>query len=240
MQPVPAFVADDLAALELALPDDALPRLAAYLDALLDANTRMNLTAVRDRDTAWRRLIIDSLTPLAGMEDLPAGAAVIDVGTGGGMPGIPLAIARPDLRFTLLDATGKKVRFVADAIAALGLSNAAALQGRAELIGHDPSHRDRYDLAISRAMGPVSVVLECCVPLVSTGGRVLAMKGPRAEAELAAAADAMDRLGVGEVAVFDAYPESFGNELVILSFVKERPTPKGYPREPGLPKRAPL
>jgi len=89
-------------------------------------------------------------------------------------------------------------------------------------------------------MGAVSVVLECCVPLLKVDGRVLAMKGPKAEQELRDAGDALDRLGVGDVAVFDAYPESFENDLVILSFVKARPTPKAYPREPGLPKRSPL
>ena len=237
---IPALVRDELGQLELSLDDAALGQLAAYLDRLLEVNQRMNLTAVRDRDLAWRRLIIDSLTVLPGLETLEAGAAVIDVGTGGGMPGVPIAIARPDLRVTMCDATGKKVAFVQEAIAALGLTNAVAVQGRAELLGRDAQYRERFEVAVCRAMGPVSVVLECCVPLIQTGGKLLAMKGPKAEQELAAASDAMDKLGVGEVAVFDAYPESFQNDLVILSFLKDRPTPKAYPREPGTAKRSPL
>jgi len=237
---VPDFVHEELTRLELSLDDAALARLAAYLDQLLEVNQRMNLTAVRERDAAWRRLIIDSLTVLPGLETLEAGATVIDVGTGGGMPGMPVAIARPELRVTMMDATGKKIAFVQEAIAALGLPHAEAVQGRAETLGHDARYRERFDVALCRAMGPVNVILECCLPLVRSGGRLLAMKGPKAEPELADAADAMEKLGVGEVAVFDAYPETFENDLVILSFVKDRPTPAAYPREPGLPKRAPL
>jgi len=237
---VPDFVHADLAALGVELTAGQLGQLAGYLDRLLEANQRMNLTAVRERDAAWRRLIVDSLTVLPGLDGLPGGSRVVDVGTGGGMPGVPLAIARPDLRLLLADATGKKAAFVAEACAALGLDHVEAIQGRAETLGHDGRYRGVFDVAVCRAMGPVSVVLECCVPLVKVDGRVLAMKGPKAEQELRDASDALDKLGVGEVAVFEAYPETFDNGLVILSCVKTRPTPKAYPREPGLPKRSPL
>ena len=238
--PIPDFVPDHLARLEITLQTKAIDQLATYLALLLDVNQRMNLTAIRDPDAAWSRLIIDSLTILPGLEQLEPNAAVIDVGTGGGMPGIPIAIARPDLRVTLLDATGKKIAFVQSVIDTLKLTNATAIQGRAELLGQDPKHRERYDVATCRAMGAVANLLECCMPLVKTEGRVLAMKGPKAEEELEDAANAMDILGVGDLAAFDAYPQSFDNELVILSFLKDRPTPKAYPREPGLPKRSPL
>lgn len=237
---VPEFIPTDLERLGLSICDDMLNTLARYLDLLLDTNQRMNLTAIKDEETAWRRLITDSLTLLPGLEMLEPGALVIDVGTGGGVPGMPLAIARPDLSFTLLDATGKKVAFLQSCVQALGLSNVRAIQGRAEVLGHEPDHRQRYDVATVRAVGKVAEIAEYCLPLVKLGGRMLAMKGAAAEAELADAGDALAVLGAGDLALIDAYPDGFDSELVVISIIKERQTPKAYPRDPGVPKKTPL
>ncbi|MFW6032261.1 MAG: 16S rRNA (guanine(527)-N(7))-methyltransferase RsmG, partial [Phycisphaeraceae bacterium] len=147
---VPDFVPEELARLDIELAPEQLDTLAHYLAMLLDTTQRINLTAIRDPEAAWRRLIIDSLTALPGLAELEPGGRIIDVGTGGGLPGVPLAIARPDLSVMLLDATGKKVRFLETIIAELGLDNAAAVQGRAETVGQDPDHREKYDVAVSR------------------------------------------------------------------------------------------
>lgn len=237
---IPDFVHTDLETLGLDVPASILEQLATYLDLLLETNRTMNLTAVRDRDRAWRRLIIDSLTLLPGLDDLPEDSALIDIGSGAGLPGLPVAMARPDLRITSLDATGKKIRFQQQVIETLGLSNATAIQDRAETIGHDPEHRDRYDVAVNRAIGPMAELLEYSLPLVKIGGSILAMKGPKVESELAVAGDALAVLGAGELRVFDAYPESFENDLVIVIVAKESRTPDGYPRAPGTPKHDPL
>ena len=141
--PIPPDVMEELAALRVEVPQAELEQLADYLARLLDANTRMNLTAIRDPEQAWRRLILDSLTPLPGLHDLPEGSSLIDVGTGGGLPGIPLAITRPDLRVTLLDATGKKVDFLDAVIRDMGLANCRAFKGRAETLAHNSFHRAR-------------------------------------------------------------------------------------------------
>jgi 16S rRNA (guanine527-N7)-methyltransferase len=237
---IPDFVHDDLTKLGFELPPPLLEQLACYLDLLLDANQRVNLTAVRDPDTAWRRLILDSLTPLPALDDLPEDAALIDIGSGGGMPGIPLAIARPDLRVALLEATGKKAQALQAFTDALHLANVAVLHDRAETLGHNSAHRARYDAAVCRAIGPLNELLEYGLPLVKVGGLVLAMKGPKAQAELEDAGDALTLLGGGQVQVFDAYPEGFDLHTVIVAVTKAAPTPKAYPRSPGTPRHAPL
>jgi len=246
---IPDFVHRDLDALGFDIPEEVLDRLERYLELILEANKTTNLTAIRHREQAWSRLIVDSLTPLPGLPEpledqhLAAGHSsgrLVDIGTGAGLPGIPLAIARPDLEVTLIEATGKKIAFLQSVIDTLELENTTAVQERVETLGQDPGYRQRYDVAVSRAVGPLPVVLEYSLPLLKVGGVMLAMKGPRAESELKASGDAMITLGAGEVAVIDAYPESFDNELVIVSVVKEAPTPQDYPRLPGTPKKEPL
>lgn len=237
---VPEFVRADLRELEVGLAEASLQQLARYLDLLLEANEKVNLTAVREREEAWRRLIVDSLTVLPDLAAFQAWARVVDIGTGGGLPGIPVAIARPELQVTLLEATGKKVRLLEGFIGSLGLKNCRALQGRAEALGQRPEHRAQYDAAVSRAVGAMSAVLEYSLPLVKVGGGVLAMKGPRVEQELEEATEALDELGAGELQVAEAYPPSFENELVVVQVVKDRPTPGAYPRNAGRMRQRPL
>ena len=244
--PIPDFVATDLESLGFELPDELMLKLERYLDLVLKANETTNLTAIKHRELAWSRLIVDSLTPLPGLpdgDDREDGAPplkLVDIGTGAGLPGIPLAIARPDVQVTLIDGTGKKIRFLESVVAELKLDNVTPLNARVEDVGQDPAHRATYDVAVSRAVGPLPVVLEYSLPLLAKGGTMLAMKGPKAEQELRDSGDAMVTLGAGEVTVVDAYPESFDNELVIVMVTKEDATPKEYPRPSGTPKKEPL
>lgn len=241
---VPPGVAEALSRMGVEVPVPMLASLSRFLDLIEDYNRHTNLTAIREREAAWHRLIVDSLSVLFLLDPeaspIPEGGRVIDVGTGGGLPGIPLAICRPDLRFTLVDSVGKKTRFCTKAAAALGLSNVRVVQGRAETLGHEKGHRQGYDAAVCRAVGPMAVLLELCLPLVRVGGSLLAMKGPRLADELKDAGDALTVLGAGEVQVFDAYPEGFDNDLVIARIAKAAATPKTYPRAPGVPKAQPL
>lgn len=237
---IPPFVHDDFASLGFEIEPDALEQLATYLEMMLEVNQRMNLTAIREPDAAWSRHIVDSLTTLPGFEDVPDGSRIVDIGAGGGLPGIPLAIVLPHLRFTLIEATGKKAAFLTECVKTLGLDHVTVINDRAETVGQDDRHRQQYDIAICRAIGPMRELLEYALPLIKVGGLLLAMKGPKAEAELRDAGDALDKLGGGEVLVFDAYPEGFDLNTVIVSITKERPTPDEYPRRPGVPRQEPL
>lgn len=237
---IPTDVHDALNRLEIQVPDDVMAQLAEYLAFLLETNKTMNLTAIRDEAVAWHRMIVDSLTILPGLIELEAGATVLDIGTGGGLPGIPIAIARPDLKVSLLESVGKKCKFLNEVKDKLDLENLAVLNGRAENFGKEADHREKYDLVVSRALGPMNVILEFMLPFAKVEGGIIAMKGPKAIEELNESGDALQLLGAGDLEIFEAYPESFENDLVFVTIAKEHPTPPEYPREPGTPKRSPL
>src|SRR4051794_9260225 len=165
----------------LSLTAEQHARLARYLDPLLAANATMNLTRITDRAAAEVQHVGDSLTVLPFLPKTPH--ALADVGTGGGVPGIPLAIARPDARITLIEATKKKAAFLRDAVAALQLPNVSIVDARAEDAAHG-EQREAFDIAVARAVATMDWLVEWCLPLVTKGGKMLAMKGPKVAEEL--------------------------------------------------------
>lgn len=218
------------------LSGDEILQMGRYIHLLLETNKQFNLTAIKDPDEAWMRHVLDSLSLLPFIGEV---ASVIDVGSGGGLPGIPMAITQPNVAVTLLEATGKKAKFLQQVAQELGLKNVRVVSDRAETAGQDKKYRQQFDLAIARAVGPLNVMLEYTLPLVKVGGRVLAMKGSKAEGELEEAGDAIMTLGGGEVHVYDALP-GVVDDAVIVEIHKAQPTPKQYPRLPGMPKMEPL
>lgn len=212
-----------------------LEALGAYLALLLDETTRINLTAVRDPDEAWTTLILDSLTLLSVLAELGDAPAVADVGSGAGLPGIPLAIALPRSRVTLIEATAKKADFLRRAAAQLKLTNVEVVNQRAERAGeHRSPLRETFDAATARAVGHLATVAELTLPLVRVGGLVLAVKGEKAEQELAESAKALSVLGADPGAVVTTPT----GRIVVLR--KNRPTQPAYPRRDGEPKRRPI
>lgn len=231
---IPADLEQRLSALDIALDGDDVSRLDAFLTMLLKRNEDFNLTSIRDESQAWERHILDSLTLLGPLAS--AGAmTVADVGSGGGLPGIPLAICMPETKFTLIETTGKKANFLREAIAALKIANAVVVQERAEILGQEHHEfREMFDVVIARAVGPMRVLLELTVPLAKVGGVVLAVKGEKAEAELADAKPALHKLHSSHVQTI-LTPTG---RIVVIE--KQRKTPRIYPRTPGEPKRRPL
>lgn len=231
--PPPEFLK---AAAELGIefePGD-VQRLGLYLALLLETSKSINLTGTTDPDQAWTRHILDSLTLMAPLADVPDGAAVLDVGSGGGLPGVPLAIVMPHLRFTLLEATGKKAEFLTAAARRLSLANVKVLNDRAEHAAHQPVHRERYDAVLARAVGPIAVLAELTVPFAKQGAAILLIKGQKADEELSRAKLALHKL----LAVHSGTIDTPTGRIVALG--KSSKTPTGYPRRAGEPKQRPL
>ena len=209
-------------------------RLGRYLQLLYEANTQMNLTSIRDPETAWMRHVMDSLSLVPVLASVEAGR-IIDVGSGGGLPGIPLSIVIPESRFVLLEATGKKAAFLKYVIDELGLDNVRVAADRSETAAtHGSAHRGAFDVVVARAVGPLPVLVELTIPLATVGGFVVAIKGEKALQEIEDAAEAMSIL---RCEVVDMVESPTGTIVIIR---KNNPTPRLYPRRPGEPKRRPL
>lgn len=221
------------------LEPDQLDLLHRYSE-LLAAYDEANVIGSKNVRTIILDHLVDSLSCFVSGFELRG--HLIDVGAGGGLPGIPLAIAQPKLHVTLLEATEKKVRFLHYAIEDLQLPNVNVLNVRAEDAGRNKALRDEYDVAVARALASLPVVLEYCAPFVKRGGSILAMKGRIEEQELvsgrrAAAALGANLLGVNQVLL---RPELEQKQRHIVVFRKTASTPDGYPRRTGLAKKRPL
>jgi 16S rRNA (guanine527-N7)-methyltransferase len=188
----PADLHDRLAAIGVTLASEHVTRLGDYLARLLAMNEQVNLTRITDPAEAWERHVLDALTLVPHLADLPAGARVLDVGSGGGVPGIPLAIARPDLRVTLVEATEKKVAFLRAVANVLGLTQVDAIADRAERLA-ETDLRGSFDVVTARALAKLTALLPWTAPFARRGGRLLLIKGAQADKELADARHALRR-----------------------------------------------
>lgn len=208
-----------------------------YWELLVEWNEKMNLTAITQPEEVVEKHFLDSMT-LLSWGKLRQGARVIDVGTGAGFPGIPLKIMRPDIDLTLLDGTQKRLNFLGEVCRQLHISS-TRVHKRAEEAGLDKTMRERFDLAVARAVAPMNILAEYCMPLIKMKGHFIAMKGPGGSEELREADHALEVLGSGEPEVLTFTLLQAGERQLIVC-QKLRFTPKGYPRHGGTIGKHPL
>ena len=219
--------------------EDLPGKLFVYLTLLKDWNSRMDLTAVTDDRETVDKHFIDSLTVLK-TEMVPEGARMIDVGTGAGFPGLVLAMARPDLQVTLLDAQHKRLSFLEAVIETAGIKNAVTVHARAEDGARKPELREQFDLAAARALAPLNVLCEYLLPYVKVNGYALCWKGPALREELEAGRKAANLLGGRLEMPVACAVEGRDWEHTILPVHKITKTAPAYPRKAGIPKNKPL
>ena len=218
---------------------EQIRQFSVYHEMLLDWNTRMNLTALTAPEDVAVKHIIDSLTAYDAAR-FDGARTLIDVGTGAGLPGIPLAVYAPHLTVTLLDALNKRVRFLTEVTAAMGLPNVRCIHARAEEAARTAEHRAAYDIVVSRAVARLPVLLEYTLPFVRVGGTLLALKGRAYAEEQKEARRAAEVLGGGRITARPVHLPGLDDVRAILTVTKERQTPAAYPRGGGAPTRRPI
>lgn len=225
--------------LGISLTEKQVLQFMKYYEILVEWNKVMNLTAITEFDDVIEKHFIDSLSIVRAL-DMNGIHTLIDVGTGAGFPGIPLAIAFPHVRVTLLDSLMKRVKFLNEVVSQLGLENVEAFQGRAEDFGRDKRYRGKYDLVVSRAVANLSPLMEYCIPFAARGGAFMAYKSGKADEEIKTSANARKILGceVEKTESFTIGSEDMNRVLVLLR--KQKDTPNKYPRKAGTPTKEPL
>jgi 16S rRNA (guanine527-N7)-methyltransferase len=231
-------------ALGLSLTPEQQAGFQLYYEELVAWNQKFNLTAITGYEQVQIRHFLDSLSCLLAHEARQAlsrpNARVIDVGSGAGLPGIPLKLVCPGTRMTLLEATGKKVAFLQYVLDRLGLHRIEAIKGRAEELAHEPAHRQQYDLALARAVADLSVVAEYTLPFCKIGGWLVAQKGEAGAAEAWSAEKAITLLGGELCRVVPVELSGLPEDRSLVVVEKVSPTPDAYPRRPGIPSKRPL
>jgi 16S rRNA (guanine527-N7)-methyltransferase len=224
-------------AIGVSLHRGQMHRLCAFVHGLVEANQTVNLVRFGNLNELWIRHVLDSLTLAPHVDEQ---SAILDVGSGGGFPGIVLALAMEQFgRVALVESTGKKCRFLQQACDALGLETIEVLHDRAENLAHQDAFRAQFDVVTARALAPLPTLLELSAPFARVGGRILAMKGARAEQEVSDASRACDLLSI--TLNRRIHPTDLSNSSpCILEFVKNAATALDYPRRTGMAAKRPL
>jgi len=228
------------ALLNLELAPAQLAAFQSYADELRAWNAQFNLTAIKGLEGIQIKHFLDSLSILKVLRGSSAPIRLVDVGTGAGFPGLPLKIVCPQMQLTLVEATGKKVKFCEHVVETLKLSGVSVIKARAEEIGRDPAHREQYDWAVARAVAEMPTLAEYLLPLVRRGGRAVAQKGQDAPAETQTAEGALRRLGGELEQIVPVELPGIVETRYLVVFKKVAATPPAYPRRVGVPAKTPL
>ena len=225
--------------LHLNIEHDKLEKFKKYKELLLEWNDKINITAITDEQEVDIKHFLDSLTILK-TESINNGDKIIDVGTGGGFPGIPLKIVNDKSEVVLLDSLNKRIKFLNEVINNLNLTDIRSIHGRAEEYGKIEEYREKFDVVVSRAVASLNILSEYCLPFAKIGGFFIAMKSSQTEKEIIEAELALDTLGGRIEKQLDVELPFIGivHRLIIIKKIKN--TPVNYPRNPGKPKKNPL
>ena len=224
--------------IQIELTDDQLDKFQKYYDVLIETNKVMNLTAITEVNDVVIKHFVDSLS-LINYFDLKD-KTVIDVGTGAGFPGIPLAILLENTQFTLMDSLNKRINFLNNVIEICNLKNVTTIHSRAEDLGRNEDYREKYDVCVSRAVANMSTLLEYCIPFVKKGGYFISYKSGNAEEEIKNSVAAQKKLSCINKKIIDFTLEGTDMFRSFVIFEKTGELSKKYPRQAGKPKRSPL
>jgi len=219
-------------------------KLQKLYELIIEGNRQFNLTRITEPEEFWEKHLWDSLRGVAPegqfMSILNNAGSVIDIGTGAGFPGLPIAMIFPNSQVTLLDSTRKKINFIDDVINNMSINNAKTLVGRVEEIGQEYEHREKYDLAVIRAVGNVSICVEYALPLVKKRGLAIIYRGTWSEEENTSLEDAVELLG-GNIELIEQFKTPLSESMRHCLYLRKiKNTPIHFPRDVGIPKQKPL
>lgn len=231
------FLQNEFSQAGIEVSEDQADKLIRYRDRILEINEQVNLTSIRDPEEFIRRHYVDSAAVLK-FQEFKRAKNVIDLGTGAGFPGIPLAVLCPDKHFVLADSLRKRLLVIDQICEEIGISNVETIHARAEDLGRSDEFREFFDVCVSRAVARLPVLEEYCIPLIRKGGYFLSYKGDNVEEELKEAKHPAALLGGKIVRVEDVPADGFRHTIIVVK--KEKNTPKKYPRNAGTPSKTPL
>lgn len=230
---------EGLPQLDMTLEPEKIDDFRLYKELLKEWNEKINITAIKDDMEIDIKHFLDSLT-IFKTGYIKDGLKIIDIGTGGGFPGLPIKIANRNTNVVLLDSLNKRIKFLNDVINKIGLQDIIAIHGRAEDYGKDKEYREKFDIAVSRAVAPLNILLEYCLPFVKVGGYFIAMKGPQINNEVEESEKALKIMGGIIEERFDIKLPFSDITHILLVIKKISKTPTKYPRKAGKPKQNPL
>jgi len=219
------------------LNDNQINQFYDYMKMIQEWNEKINLTAILEPKEMILKHFIDSMSILKSIKE---NDKIVDIGTGAGFPGLPIKISKPDTEIVLLDSLNKRIKFLDEVIESLKLKNIKTIHSRAEEFGLNGVYRENFDVAVSRAVAPMNILLEYLIPTVKVGGICICMKGPEIDEEIEKSKRALEILGgkIEKIEKIDLV--NSGNRRTIITIRKIKKTPNKYPRKAGMPSKAPI